>query len=778
MNTQHDTSLKNKKITFFQKIIHFASNDDNYIETSSIEIHPTVQISQKKSSSYHTSNIKAFILVILFFYILLCAFILVNPQFSLFFNNIFGIQYITIKFILQYTIYIFYSIFGIGIGIAFLFFWYRTLTIKTRKKYKQTILGILTVISGGLFFGNIAFFAVTYSWFQNIDFSNIQERVLLYDNNLLGYKEKYFSEKALTFFQVPKLAIGPLNVRYDISPQIKKIVREKGILLNQGYSFEIDYNGDESPDIGSGENVDIDLPISNSKSPVLVPGKFEKPWQYKAQATLRGVDSGGNKVEASIDIPVIMIQNVVGITQWEKPDGTRTYIFDATSLSNMGQARWSILNNTGSEYAWYQYSPKDVTKFPAVVCLKIQSIESSAEDLCDWRYVINDSIQTNISDTAIKIQVDPLDPLKYQFSVDPTLVQWEIQSIRWQVDGKLYEGKFSSWTEKIFDYTFPISGTYKVEAQINDTLGNTVTISTKPIFTTLFTELKTGFMLRILDEESIDIAKNKYTPASKTYFLADIPAPTVLTFDAKGIQSINPRLKLAKVEWDMDNDGVYEITNWKITYEVSFPEQYTFYARYTFEDKTIIWDVKTQIFIDKIVVKGIEKPIDIRIKIKLDHEYAPALAHFDVTWSRIIEGEIIKFIYDFWDGSKLYEGEGIVDYRYKIPGEYKVKITVVTKDGRRATKELILIVKKPQERLTISPSVSPENAQPGFPITFQAGVQWATQSILWNFWDNSGVREGETVIHTFNTSGAYTITAHATYESGIEKIETIIYHIK
>jgi len=46
-----------------------------------------------------------------------------------------------------------------------------------------------------------------------------------------------------------------------------------------------------------------------------------------------------------------------------------------------------------------------------------------------------------------------------------------------------------------------------------------------------------------------------------------------------------------------------------------------------------------------------------------------------------------------------------------VPGEYQVKVTAVTNDGRRADKESMLIIKKPQESIVITPSVASENAQ-------------------------------------------------------------------
>ncbi|MEI6711676.1 MAG: hypothetical protein WCK88_05875 [bacterium] len=144
MDTKKDTSPV-KKTSFWKKIIRFTLSDTDYQP----EIYPeakTTSLSSKKNLLSNLKNIKAAILVFGVFYLLLCAFILLNPQFALFFNNVFGIQYVTIRFVLEYTIYVVYSIFGILLGTAFLFFWYRSIVIKTRKRYKEIVLWILTIV--------------------------------------------------------------------------------------------------------------------------------------------------------------------------------------------------------------------------------------------------------------------------------------------------------------------------------------------------------------------------------------------------------------------------------------------------------------------------------------------------------------------------------------------------------------------------------------------------------------------------------------------------------
>jgi hypothetical protein len=121
-------------------------------------------------------------------------------------------------------------------------------------------------------------------------------------------------------------------------------------LLSKGYYFEIDYNRDGDPDTGTGDNVGIELPIKNLDAPVLVPGVFDAVKQYRPIALLRGFDSSGAKKEVIIEMPNILVQNIIQISDKVMQDGSKAYLFDALSLSNLGQAHWSILGDPESKY--------------------------------------------------------------------------------------------------------------------------------------------------------------------------------------------------------------------------------------------------------------------------------------------------------------------------------------------------------------------------------------------------------------------------------------------
>jgi len=105
-----------------------------------------------------------------------------------------------------------------------------------------------------------------------------------------------------------------------------------------------------------------------------------------------------------------------------------------------------------------------------MICLQIFRGKEPLSNKCDWKFVTEETTKSNIQNTDITIKLDPLNPLKYQFSVDPKTLQGDIDAVRWFIDENLYVGKFDSGFEKIFDYTFRKSGTYKIEAEIEDTL--------------------------------------------------------------------------------------------------------------------------------------------------------------------------------------------------------------------------------------------------------------------------------------------------------------------
>ena len=701
-----------------------------------------------------------------------------NPQYALFFNNILGVQYLTVRIILEYSIYIFYSVFGIILWFGCLFFGYRALAIKTKSTGKHASIWIITIFFGLLFFWNVALFALTYNWFLKIDFDNLDGQIRIYDNSILKYLKP---TDDLTLARLDTdTKIGPINVRYDISAYVKKRARLEGLVLTQPYTFEIDYDGDKKLDRGSGSNNFIDHPISDiDYAPHIAPEfTYDEAKAYTPKATLQGIDVAGKNIKFDLEMPTISLEKIVKINRNTHPDGGIQYAFDASDLADLGQVRWTVLGDNTILKDGYQFSPDKVFATPTIICLRIFRGQAPLTSKCDWRFVTEESTKSNIQNTDIQIKIDPINPLKYEFITDPKTLQGTIKSVKWYIDNSLYVGKFDSGFERIFDYTFHGSGTYKVEAEIEDTLWNIVRVTTpEPIYTAQSVDLKDGYTLSIRDDNNTDIGKYTFDKTTQSYLLPDFAVPWILHLDATKIQANSSRLRLTKVEWDTNNDGKYDAEGLTLDYPIDIAGRYDIRGRYTFTDLGVDGKTIPILHIDHIAVVGVQKPIDVRVKITPDDDYAPASVRFDASGSKIQTGDIRKFIYDFGDGN-TYDGEGVVTtYRYTKPWEYKITVTAVSDTGARASKSYTLILKKPQETVHIAPSIASWLAESGLPITFTAQVQGTDNTIYWDFGDGSGMMTGQDPIHTFADPGTYTVKVRVLYTSGIEETDSISYDV-
>lgn len=101
---------KSVKSSLWSKIVSYTANDQDYTPTLKITKAPV----EKKHNFWR--NFKAALTITFVGYLLLCGYVLLNPDRALFFNNILGVQYLTVRTILEYTIYVVYSTFGIVLG--------------------------------------------------------------------------------------------------------------------------------------------------------------------------------------------------------------------------------------------------------------------------------------------------------------------------------------------------------------------------------------------------------------------------------------------------------------------------------------------------------------------------------------------------------------------------------------------------------------------------------------------------------------------------------------
>lgn len=218
---------------------------------------------------------------------------------------------------------------------------------------------------------------------------------------------------------------------------------------------------------------------------------YDEARDYTPQATIRGIDVGGKPITLTLELPTISLQKIVKISRNPLADGGIQYAFDASDLSDLGQVRWSILDKSSVTKDGYQFSPDKIFEAPTMICLQIFRGNAPITSACDWKFVTEETTKSNIQNTDIRVKIDPINPLKYQFSVEPTATQGDIRAVRWYIDGNLYVGKFDSGFERILDYTFHKPGTYKIEVEVEDSLGNIVRVpAAEPIYTAELVDLK------------------------------------------------------------------------------------------------------------------------------------------------------------------------------------------------------------------------------------------------------------------------------------------------
>lgn len=196
--------------------------------------------------------------------------------------------------------------------------------------------------------------------------------------------------------------------------------------MTQPYTFQIDYDGDKKFDRGSGENNYINQPVSNiAYAPMIAPEyTYNELKKYSPTATIEGIDVAGKPIKLDLELPEIELQKLVTINRTPLEDGSIQYAFDASQMNDLGQVQWIVLSDTEERKVGYQFAPKTVFKKPTIICMQIfRGSPPTQASYCDWKFITEEATQSNIQNTNISIKIDPLNPLKYQFSINPTVVQ-------------------------------------------------------------------------------------------------------------------------------------------------------------------------------------------------------------------------------------------------------------------------------------------------------------------------------------------------------------------
>src|SRR5215212_6278244 len=164
-----------------------------------------------------------------------------------------------------------------------------------------------------------------------------------------------------------------------------------------------------------------------------------------------------------------------------------------------------------------------------------------------------------------------------------------------------------------------------------------------------------------------------------------------------------------------------------------------------------------------------------------DEHVAPATFSFAANVSGGTGPSTVSW--NFGDNSEVSD-EQTVSHTYDEAGTYTVTLTATDSEDQTATDTLEIAVAEPVEEppapepltaeISSNYTATDEHVAPAT-FSFAANVSGGTgpSTVSWNFGDNSAVSDEESVVHTFNEAGTYTVTLTATDSTGETATDTL-----
>jgi large repetitive protein len=130
---------------------------------------------------------------------------------------------------------------------------------------------------------------------------------------------------------------------------------------------------------------------------------------------------------------------------------------------------------------------------------------------------------------------------------------------------------------------------------------------------------------------------------------------------------------------------------------------------------------------------------------------------FDATGSADPDGAIVSYTWDFGDGTT---GTGSApSHAYLAAGTYDVRLTVLDRDGQRASRsKAVTVYAQPLATFSSSPVLPVEHARATFTaVSIASGPASMISSYAWSFGDGN-TASGISVTHAYAREGTYRIT--------------------
>jgi len=495
--------------------------------------------------------------------------------------------------------------------------------------------------------------------------------------------------------------------------------------------------------------------IQETQTPVII-REFNTKWNQEVSLTVEQVDLKGNVTEKIIEnIPDINISYVVEKTEKKLNSWGKLVDFDASSLSQLWKIEWYFLDDLSKPvWKWYTFKVWRPIFEETLVGMYIRRNDKTSEAL-DKIFIISEDDQSNIW-WEILYTRGIINDLEFDISVkdiENDFWEWFIEEYKWLIDGKEITkiGNIESPSESSkVKYTFKSYGPQEVKVLLKNSWGKTKELSTT---IDIPQNIKLKSNLRIYNNDEI-LEDVLYEEKLNEYYINEIGTPTTLKLDARFIRADNLLYTLKEVNWDFNSDGDIDETKKLVEYDLSTPWNYTITAEYTFVHRKVAEDiiqVKETIF-----VEGMKKEAILDLQVDASSEYAPSVVKFDASKSIIKNEDIAKFVWDYGDGV-IYEWDAIIPWhKYSLPGEYEIKLKIVTQSWKDYSISKKLIIKPKSQSVSIDVSMKKTFVNAGIDFS-SSKSEWQIVSYLWNFWDGAVSTEPNPT-HSYRKAGNYDVS--------------------
>lgn len=670
------------------------------------------------------------------------AYIILNPSEALFFINIFSIDPKDIASLLRKLINGSFGTMMLVTSVVWIISLFRALWTPKDLKRKRLLNWLTAWVIGIVLFTILAIWAFLFEKVGATSWDNLDGSITIYDSDLYN-NEKYRNDARIT--RTTNL-IGPLNILFDVRTNAT-LIEKSGYNIE---SYEIDFDGakcENGKSIVSGSSPRDEQSLVCTFDSVK---PYTLRWVYHAKNRL------GTKEDIPINLPAIEIRGLVDIRANTNTRGQKILTLDASNLRKLGTPRWV-----------YESSGKEVTEATITETLSPLAERVGLKlwwDSIDRIFILEDATNRSVDGDIVALQ-DPLDAHKYSFSLSwVSLNPNEITKIEWLTGN---DSIICKSNEETCDYTFSQYGKTSVSVEILTANGKKYTF-TKDIEVKEPLKIIRHINVANANGETLN-PENTYDKDLRAYVITDkVIPPETLTFDARDVIS-GPGYILDDVLWKISNGQTTLEKKWtKVDIDFNQSLRYTVECVYTFRKETSTGERVIETAQDTVIVDIERKNLTPRLSVTPTSDYVPSTVTVDASRSEVENGEIKKFIFDFWEGKTPAEGDAIKEYTYTTPGEKTITLTIIDKNGNTASTKQSLVLKDQIKNIDFLPSLTPGIV--GNPVDFDAsGTNGQIEEYIWNFWDNTPVARGYNTSHTYERVWTYTITLTVRYTDGTEK---------